>query len=222
MNKYKLLIVEDDSITREVLKRDLKTHEEIELLNAVKNGKEAYDFVKLQEPDVILMDIEMPVMDGITATKNIKEFNSDIKVIMLTSHKERNNVLWSFSSGANAYCVKNIKTPELINIIKIVSDGGVWFDNQIAQFVFEILKNITPTEDKEEKKNIKAEYNITKREKNIIKMISEGYSNIQIAEQLCLSPNTVRNHIANITQKLAVQNRTQITSFASKNKEESP
>lgn len=210
-----ILIVEDDSFTRFTLEFDLKQHQELNILGSLKNGQEAVDFVKKTEPDTILMDIDMPVMDGIDATNFIKEYNPNIKIIMLTSYTEQQKVLRAFSAGANAYCVKNIEMRELLNVIKIIDNHGIWFDTQIAKYIFKILQKLNIDEYDEEKENAK-KYNITKRERNIIKLISEGYSNEEIAKQLVISKNTVKNHVSNIIKKLAVNDRTQIALLATK------
>ncbi len=216
MNKYNILIVEDHPFTKQTLVYELKQCENINILGALENGKEAVDFVKTQTPDIILMDIDMPVMNGIDATLNIKQFNNNIKVIILTAHNEKEKVLSSFQSGANAYCVKNIDTKELLRIMDIVSDGGIWFDTQIAHFIFDILKNIE--ENKQNELNKKAEdFNITERERNVIKLVADGLSNTEIANELVISTNTVKNHIASIIKKLSVKDRTQIAIYALKN-----
>lgn len=210
-----ILIVEDDSFTRFTLEFDLKNYKELNIIGSLKNGKEAVEFIKKIAPDTILMDIDMPVMNGIEATKYIKEYSPDIKVIILTSYKEKQNVIKAFSSGANAYCVKNIRAEELLNVINIINNNGIWFDQQIAKFIFDILKDLNIEEDDEKTENTKS-YNITKRERNIIKLIAEGYSNAEISEQLVISKNTVKNHVSNIIKKLSVNDRTQIALLATK------
>jgi len=138
MKKYNLIITEDHPFTRQTLCYEFKRQENINFLGAFENGALAIDFVKKTPVDVILMDIDMPVVDGIKATKEIKQFNPDIKIIMLTCHNEKEKVFKAFSSGANGYCVKKIEMAELIRVIEIVSDNGVWFDKQIAAFIFDI------------------------------------------------------------------------------------
>lgn len=211
-----ILIVEDDSFSRFTLEFDLKSYKEINILGALKNGKEAVDYIKKITPDTVLMDIDMPIMNGIDATKFIKEFNPEIKIIMLTSYTEKSKVLRAFSSGANAYCVKNIRAEELINVINIINNDGIWFDKQIAGYIFDILKNLNMDDNEDEEKEDPPKYKITKRERNIIKLIAEGYSNAEISEQLVISKNTVKNHVSNIIKKLSVSDRTQIALLATK------
>ena len=215
MKKYNLLLAEDDAFTRQTLSYELKRREEINFLGAYDNGKDIVELVKTTTPDIILMDIDMPIMDGLTATKEIKKFNPNILITILSNHDQKDKVLDAFSFGANAYCVKNIKMNELLNVFDIIASGGIWIDRQIAGYIFDVLKN---TESSKEETRKKAEdYNITERERNVLKLVADGLSNSEIAEQLIISQNTVKNHIASIISKLAVKDRTQIAVFALKN-----
>jgi DNA-binding NarL/FixJ family response regulator len=128
MAKYNILIAEDHPLTRQTLEYQTKKLKNVNLVTAVENGKQAVDFVKENKTDIVLMDIDMPVMNGIDATIEIKRTRKDAKIIMLTSHTEKAKVLDSFNSGANAYCVKNIKIDELSQIMDIVAEGGIWVD----------------------------------------------------------------------------------------------
>lgn len=209
-----VLLAEDHELTRKGIAYGLKQSNEIEVLAAVENGYEAVQFVKTNKPDVILMDILMPVLNGINATKEIKENYPDIKIIILTSINEKENVLASFKSGANAYCMKNIKIDDLITVIKTVINGAIWIDPDIAGYILEILQSKTNILDDSKLNN--TDFNLTNREKEILKLIAEGLSNKDIAEQLFLSLHTVKNHVRNIIQKLAVDDRTQAAILALK------
>ena len=211
----KILLVEDHELTRKGIAYSLKTFQDIEIIGDVDNGKKAVEFVKTKRPDVILMDIAMPVMNGIDATKKINSENPDIKIIMLTSIDEKQSVLSAFHSGANAYCMKDIKSEDLLNIIKAVMAGAVWIDPNIAKYVLDILQTskISESEENKTSNNI---FNLTAREKEILKLISEGRSNKDIAEKLVLSLHTVKNHVKNIIQKLSVDDRTQAAILALK------
>lgn len=215
MKKYNLLLVEDDPFTKQTLSYELKRREEINFLGAFDNGKDAVEYVKTNTPDIILMDIDMPIMNGLDATKEIKKFNPNILVTILSNHDQKDKVLDAFSYGANAYCVKQIKLDELIKVFDIIADGGIWIDTQIASFIFDVLKNME--KQKEEVKKTAEDYNITERERNVLKLVADGHSNTEIAEQLIISQNTVKNHIASILNKLALKDRTQIAIFALKN-----
>ena len=202
----KILLVEDHELTRKGIAYSLKTFPDIEIIGDVDNGKKAVDFISSKKPDVILMDIAMPVMNGIDATKKINESYPDIKIIMLTSINEKQSVLSAFHSGANAYCMKDIKSEELINIIKAVMTGAVWIDPNIARYVLDILQTTGIPAENKTPNNI---FNLTAREREILKLIAEGRSNKDIAEKLVLSLHTVKNHVKNIIHKLAVDDRTQ-------------
>lgn len=213
--KYNTLIVEDHPLTRQTLEYQIKKLKDINLIGALENGQKAVDFVKENKTDLIFMDIEMPVMNGIEAVKEIKKIKPNTKIIMLTSHTEKEKVLDAFNCGANAYCVKNIKIDELSKIVEIVIDDGIWVDTKIARYIFDVLKNI---EEKQKQEVLKTEdFNITEREKEVLKLVSDGLSNDEIAEKLVISRNTVKNHIASIIDKLSVKDRTQIAVFALKN-----
>ena len=215
MSKYNILIVEDHPLTRQTLEYQVKKLNNVNLLGSVDNGEKALEFLNDNKPDIILMDIEMPVMNGIDATIQIKNLYPKIIVIMLTSHAERASVLKAFNSGANAYCIKDIKIDELSKIMDVVADGGIWVDTKIAAYVFDVLTHIN--EQKEINRVKEEDFNISKREKEVLRLVADGCSNDEIAEKLFISRNTVKNHIAGIISKLAVKDRTQAAVFCLKN-----
>lgn len=210
----KILLAEDHELTRKGITYGLKTFENIDIIWEVDNGKEAITLAQRYKPDMILMDVAMPVMNGIDATKEIKSFNPDIKVIMLTSISEKESVLSAFNSGANAYCMKNIKMDDLVNIIKTVLDGALWIDPSIAGYILEILQSKSSMY--EAQKGSNTDFNLTNREKEILKLIAEGLCNKDIADKLFISLHTVKNHVKSIIQKLAVDDRTQAAILALK------
>ncbi|MFA6988592.1 MAG: response regulator transcription factor [Candidatus Gastranaerophilaceae bacterium] len=207
----KVLLAEDHELTRKGIAYGLKTFEDIEVVAEVENGKMAIEYAIKYKPDLILMDIAMPILNGINATKNIKNTNPDIKIVMLTSVNEKENVLSAFNSGANAYCMKNIKIDDLVNVMKTVMDGSIWIDSNIAGYISEILQSKATQQ--QESNN---DFNLTTREKEILKLIAKGLCNKDIAENLFLSLHTVKNHVRNIIQKLAVDDRTQAAILALK------
>ncbi len=209
----KVLLVEDHELTRKGIAFGLKLHKGIEVVGDVENGKLAVDFVKKQRPDLILMDVAMPVMNGIDATKKVHEIDEEIKVIILTSVGEKHAVLSAFSSGANAYCMKDIRSEELIDIIHMVMSGAIWIAPQIASYVMGVLQSRTIVSSSGKTSD---DFNLTTREKEILKLIAEGMCNKDIAEELILSLHTVKNHVKNIIQKLSVDDRTQAAILALK------
>lgn len=213
----KIILVEDHELTRKGIIYGLKPYSDIQILGEFEDGKSAVEFIKstpdINMPDVILMDIAMPILNGIEATKRIKSINPDVKIIMLTSIDEKESVFGAFNSGANAYAMKNISIEKLVSIIKMVLNGEVWIAPNIADYILEILANLNPNKEKEEIKP-GSDFNLTNREKEILGLIAKGMSNKDIANKLIISLYTVKNHVKSIIQKLAVEDRTQAAILA--------
>ena len=210
----KVLLVEDHELTRKGISYGLKVTSGIDVIGEVEDGKQAVEFVKSNLPDVILMDVAMPVMNGIEATKKIHSINSDIKVIMLTSVSEKNSVLSSFNSGAHAYCLKDIRSDELVKVIQTVHSGAIWIAPSIASYIVEILQSDGVNSSLHTVNS--NDFHLTSREKEILRLIADGLSNQEIADALVLSLHTVKNHVKSIIQKLAVKDRTQAAILALK------
>lgn len=208
----KILLAEDHDHTRKTLSYGLNMYGRFDSIAEVENGLNAINYVKSNKTDLILMDIAMPVLNGIDATLEIKKINPNIKIIMLTSISEKEKVLSAFNSGANAYCLKTIKINDLVNVIKTVMDGGIWIDAGIASFIMDILQSDFAID----KAKSNHDFNLTQREKEILKLISDGLCNKDIAEKLFLSIHTVKNHVKSIIQKLYVEDRTQAAVLALK------
>ena len=212
-----ILIVEDYIHTRKTTAYGLKIKLQDVVISEAENGQSALNYIKSgHKPDVILMDISMPVMNGIDATLHIKNILPDAKVIMLTSFSEKKLVLSAFKSGANAYCLKNIKLDELVNVIRSVLNGAMWIDPAIAQFILEIMQSNTL--DTQLQETCSYDFDLTSREKDILKLVAAGKSNKEIADELILSIHTVKNHLKNILQKLCVEDRTKAAILAIKEK----
>ena len=151
------------------------------------------------------MDLGLPGMNGIEATRKVKELNKDIKIVVLTSHNDDQEVLDSLKAGANAYCSKEINPKRLTQVVQSVLDGAAWFDPSISHIVLEAAtksQNISASKPERD-------YGLTSRETQILKLITEGYSNIEIAKELFVSINTTKAHVASILQKLEVDDRLQ-------------
>ena len=205
-NPIKLLIADDSKLTVLALKTVFKNQNEIQILDIVENGQQAFEMTKKLKPDVILMDIGMPVMDGIQATKQIKKLELSTKIIILTSHNSEQDVRDALSAGANSYCMKDIEPETLINVIKSTHNGASWLDPIIAKIVLSSFINLT-SETKSDNHVSKTE--LTDREIEVLSLISKGCTNLAISETLFISMNTVKTHIKNIFQKLEVEDRTQ-------------
>lgn len=203
--KINILIVEDHELTRFGLKTTFEGVDYVEEIFEADSAENAIDIFTKIHIDVVIMDLGLPKMNGIDATKQIRSLNKDVKIIILTSHNDENEVLNSLKAGANAYCSKEINPQRLVQVVQSVADGAAWFDPSIAHIVLKATTNspaiVTET-------NSKA-YDLTTREKQILKLMTEGYSNMEIAQILVISINTTKAHVANILQKLEVDDRLQ-------------
>lgn len=205
MTKKNILIVEDHELTRFGLKTAFEGVDFVGELYEAESAEKALEIFNEHNIDVVIMDLGLPVMNGIDATKRIRSSNKDVKVIILTSHNDEKEVLNSLRAGANAYCSKEINPQRLIQVVQSVADGAAWFDPSIAHIVLKATTN-SPVIDSEN--NSKA-YDLTSRETQILKLMTEGYSNMEIAQILVISINTTKAHVANILQKLEVDDRLQ-------------
>ena len=200
--KSNILIVEDHELTRFGLKTAFESCDKIYEAESAEKGLE---IATEQEINLIIMDLGLPGMNGIEATKRIKDLNKDTKIVILTSHNDEQEVLNSLKAGANAYCSKEINPKRLIQVVQSILDGAAWFDPSISHIVLEAAtKSQNITQNKSEK-----DYGLTSRETQILKLITEGYSNIEIAKELFVSINTTKAHVASILQKLEVDDRLQ-------------
>lgn len=204
MVAIKVLLIEDHSLTRVGLKFTLEKNSDIEVVGEAEDGKEGVDKTIELTPDVILMDLGMPNMNGIEATKAIKVSGSNAKVIILTSHDDEQEVLAAFAAGADAYCMKDIAPERLVAAIQSVSEGVTWLDPAIAKIV---LSSIPSPSNKSKEPTV--DPGLTPRETEVLALIVDGCSNADIADALTVSMHTVKTHISSILSKLAVNDRTQ-------------
>ncbi len=203
--KQNILIVEDHELTRFGFKTAFEGVDFVGTLYEAESAEAALQIFNNNQIDIVIMDLGLPVMDGIEATKIIRNSNKDVKIIILTSHNDEKEVLNSLRAGANAYCSKEINPQRLIQVVQSVADGAAWFDPSIAHIVLKATAN-SPVIDSE---NNGKKYDLTARESQILKLMTEGYSNMEIAQILVISINTTKAHVANILQKLEVDDRLQ-------------
>ena len=223
--KIKLMLVEDHVLTRIGLKVSLEKYPNLEIIAETANGKEAIDFAISKKPDLIIMDIGLIEVDGIEATKKIKESNPNIKVIMLTSHEAEREIIASLASGADGYCLKDTAPEQLYTAIQSVYEGNAWLSSQVAE---KVLRNFYGKEVSQikqsdfakglatvdEKKGTKPTFQIpivplSERELEVLKLIVDGKSNQEIGEKLFVTLATVKTHVRSILNKLSVDDRTQ-------------
>ncbi|HEY8361749.1 MAG TPA: response regulator transcription factor [Tissierellaceae bacterium] len=208
----KVLIVDDQSLIREGLSMMLSLYDEIFLVGEASNGKEALDILGKSEVDLVLMDIRMPVIDGVEATKIIKEKYPHVKVLILTTFKEDEYIFEGLINGADGYLLKDISSEELVRAIETVYKGNVLLQPEVAKKIMGALND--KKAQKDNKKDLLKE--LTKREYEIAILIGEGKSNKEISEILCITEGTVKNHITNILDKLNLKDRTQLALYISK------
>ena len=208
-NTVKVLMVEDHKLMRVGLKSLFEEFPEINIIAEAQGGKEALELIRQNKPDVVLMDIGLPDMTGIEATKKILDQFEGIKVIMLTSHISEQEVLDSLAAGANAYVMKDINTEILVMVIKTIKDGALWLDPQVVPIIREKNAGIIPQRQLS-RANFKAQHsNLTEREYEVLKLVVDGQSNHEIANTLTISEHTAKAHVCNIIQKMVVDDRTQ-------------
>ena len=212
--KKNILIVEDHELTRFGLKTTFEDVDFIGVIYEAASAEDALEIFKNNQIDIVIMDLGLPNMNGIDAAKAIHDMNKDTKIIILTSHNDEKEVLNSLKAGANAYCSKEINPKRLIQVVQSVLDGAAWFDPSISHIVLEAATKVQEAEAPKPERN----YGLTSRETQILKLITEGYSNIEIAKELFVSINTTKAHVASILQKLEVDDRLQAALKALKEK----
>ena len=206
--KISVFIVEDYLLTRVTYKKALKDYENINIIGDFETAEACIDALEKQPVDVILMDLGLPYMTGIEATKIIHRKYPNIKIIILTSHENDDEVLSSLASGANAYALKDIETKKLYNLICTINEGSIWIDPRITKVVQKTFYKAEPRE--------KDDFNLTPREKEVLDLLVQGVSNTEIAERLIVSPCTAKAHVCNILDKLSVTDRVQAAVKATK------
>ena len=203
---YNVLIVEDHALIRFGLKTAFESKNFINEIYEASSGEEAINMIRNHNIDAVIMDLGLPSMNGIEATRKIKSINNKIKVIILTSHNSEEEVLESIKAGANAYCSKDINPDRLADTVLSVIEGAIWFDPKISDFVLRALSS----ESKKQSYDFDEDYNLTDIEKEVLDYICEGLNNGEISKILDVSVNTVKVHVSSIIQKLGVEDRTQV------------
>ena len=207
--KVRIVIAEDHTILREGLRSLLSSDPNFEIVGEAGDGREAIKCVEKFRPDLILTDLSMPRMNGMEAIKEIKRQSPKTKVLVLTVHKAEEYILATFRAGANGYLLKDSTHAELVMAVKKVLSGKQYISPEISEKVIEGYL--------EGKKTLKSQTSwetLTQREREILKLIAEGYKNKEIAEDLCISVKTVEKHRANLMEKLDLHSIQALTAFA--------
>jgi len=211
MKDIKVLIVDDHSLVRQGLKQIVELESDIKVIGFAADGEEA--IVKVQElkPDVVLLDVNMPKLNGIQTLRRLKDIDRTTKVIMLTFHDDREYLFETINLGANGYVLKDAESEALIKAIRDVFQGSSYIYPTLAT---DLVKEFSRREEKS-KKGIN-EQNLTKREYEVLTLLAEGLNNKQMGECLFISEKTVKNHISSIFKKINVSDRTQAAIYAYK------
>lgn len=206
MNKVKVLIVDDHQVVREGIVAILSTKKDIEVVGSAKDGVEAVEKTRELLPDVVLMDISMPRMNGVEATRLIKREHPHIGVVVLTMYAEEEYIFDLVKSGATGYLLKDSDSGQIVKAIRAISDGESLIHPSVAS---KILNEFSLLAEGKGRKPDRLEHDLTEREITVLRLVAEGKTNKEIANVLDLSEKTVKNHVRNIFHKLHVYDRTQ-------------
>jgi DNA-binding NarL/FixJ family response regulator len=205
MSKIRVLIVDDHAILREGIHALLALQDDIEIVGEAADGREAVDKARQLEPDVILMDVAMPLMDGLEATRRIRKENPKAKILILTQYDNKEYVLSSIKSGASGCVPKRAVASELVSAIRAVHQGDSFLYPSVTKFLVEdYLQRVE--EDPYDR--------LTAREREVLKLVAEGRTNREIAGLLSVSVKTVLGHRTNLMEKLGIHNRTELIKYA--------
>lgn len=212
MSKIRILLADDHAILRAGLVRLLGEEKDIEVVGEAENGREAVQKALELHPDIVLMDIGMPVMNGMEATKQIKKRDADVKVLVLTMHDNEEYLFQVLQAGAAGYVLKKAADSDLVNAIHVVSRGDCFLYPSAAKMVVEnyldkLKHGQEPTSSFD---------TLTDREREILTLVAEGHTNREIAENLFISVKTVETHKANIMEKLNLHKRAELVKYAIK------
>jgi two-component system, NarL family, nitrate/nitrite response regulator NarL len=210
MEIIKVIIADDHSMVREGLRSILAGKENIKVIGEASDGLEAINMSKDLSPDVVLMDISMPVLNGIEATKILHKELSKAKVIILSMHNNKEYVLQSIKAGAKGYVLKNNSSSELVQSIEIVSNGEAFFSKEVSQMVLNEFVS------KSNKATVKSKGELSSRETEILVLVAKGHNTREIADILSLSQRTVETHREHIMKKLDLHTIADITRYAIK------
>lgn len=207
--KIKVMITDDHKMVREGIKQLLELNDSISVVGMASDGDECISVLESKKPDLLLLDINMPGKNGLEIIEEIKKLNFNVKIILLTVHNEVDYLLKAVEIGADGYVLKDSGSAELVNAIEIVMSGESYIQPDMIPMLNS--KMIAKNSDKEKMKNL------TKRELEVLVLVSEGMFNKEIADKLSISERTVKNHISSIFKKIDVADRTHAAVFAIRN-----
>ena len=208
--KIKVLIVDDHQVVRQGLRTFLELQEDVLVVGEAEDGETAVEMVRQLNPNVVLMDLVMPRLDGISATRQVKSLGTEVKVIALTSFTEDDKVFPAIQAGASSYLLKDVSPDDLVEAIRAVHRGEARLHPDIARKLMEqIAQQASPA--RESRLD-----DLTEREREVTNLVAKGCSNQEIANELVISEKTVKTHVSNILGKLQLEDRTQLAIYAIK------
>lgn len=210
-NRIKVIIADDHPLIREGIIKILSLEPGIEVVGEAEDGAQAIELARATDVDMILMDINMPNINGIVATKIIKKEKPDVNIIALTIHNQEEYLFELIRCGISGYVLKDVRPSELIETIQKVAEGQGFIPPSLTPKVFEELSRLSKQEEQ-----VDDTFNLTAREQEVLQEMAQGLSNKEIGEKLFITEKTVKNHLTNIFQKLGVSDRTQALLFAIK------
>lgn len=212
MGKIKILIADDHQLVREGIESILSGVEDIQVIGLVASGDEAINRARQDKPDIVLMDIIMPGMNGIEAARWIKEIDESIRIIMLTMEISKDYVTAAIKSGVDGYVPKNIGKKTLLEALRSVHGGDRYFNEAVKKLIFDDFY----TAEKSKKPRRKLPNELTKRETEVLALVAAGKSNLELADALSLSVKTIETHKTHILMKLGLNNNTELIRYAIK------
>lgn len=205
MTMLKVIVVDDDALIRDSLSLILDMEEDFQVTGTATNGQEALELCRRLQPDLVLMDVRMPVMDGVLGTRRIREKYPQIKIVILTTFRDEEYITEALKHGASGYILKSQPAESIVETLRAVARGNMVLEADVASSLTELIR--------EGKKVYREDFQLTDREMAVLEMIGDGYSNREIAEKLFLSEGTVRNYITVLLDKLSLRDRTQLAIF---------
>ncbi|NJN97989.1 MAG: response regulator transcription factor [Anaerolineales bacterium] len=222
----KVLVVDDQQLMRDGISSLLSIQDGIEVIGTAVNGQEAIEQALALTPDVILMDVRMPVMNGITATEQVRRQLPTCQVLMLTTFDDEEDIVKALIAGANGYLLKDIPAQDLAQAVRLAHRGIYQIEPSIAGKLVSVLIKQTgsgpvspaaPAKKESSAQAVAAQFDLTEREMEVLQLIATGATNREIAEELVVSEGTVKNHVSNILSRLGLRDRTQAAIFAREN-----
>lgn len=204
----RVLVVEDNELMRQGLRAVLEHCGDFEVVGEAEDGIAAVEMAKSLQPDVVVMDIGLPLMNGIEATRLVKQAVPNVHIVMLTSHDNDNEIFAALSAGAAGYCLKDCASERIKTAVVSVSQGAAWIDPRIAHKVLQAFENSAHRKPVAGQVPLPPSELLSQREREVLRLMVDGSTNKEIGEKLIISVSTVRTHVEHILEKLAVTGRT--------------